>query len=300
MMCDLVISFCLNKIFIITVIIIGWCPPEYDDTSPMLIQDVLNFTIFIKNFIEFPTFDVKHKNMVDNLKPCVFHEKTDKDCPIYTIGYILKEAEKNASELELMLKFGGVVRMKIDWDCNLDRDIRACKPEYSFARLDVPFRDRPFSKGFNFRYASHWKHQEKTFRTLTKAYGLRLIVTVSGKAGKFDLITLTLNIGSVVGIFGLATFLCDIILLHLSKQARIYRKHVFETVHLKTRAESMNNDPIASVQNHDHKDSNSKTHTKSTLSNGSIENTTKHPPNTVVMRPLTFGLPNQLIESKLS
>jgi P2X purinoceptor 1 len=296
MMFDLVISFCLNKIFII---IIGWCPPENDNTVPMLIQEVLNFTIFVKNFIEFPIFNVKHKNMVDNLKPCVFNEKTDKDCPIYSIGYILHAAEKNASELELMLKFGGVIRMKIEWDCDLDRHIRGCRPDYSFARLDVPFRDRPFSKGFNFRFASHWKHQEKNFRTLTKAYGLRLIVTVSGKAGKFDFITLTLNIGSVVGIFGLATFLCDIILFHLSKKARVYRNYVFETVHLRTRTESMNNDPRASLANHDDKDANSKTNIKSTLLNGSIENTTKTPPNTVVMRPLTFGIPNPLIESKL-
>ncbi|CAF1248830.1 unnamed protein product [Adineta steineri] len=217
----------------------GWCPPENDEASPALINEVLNFTIFIKNFIEFPVFAVKHKNMVDDLKPCVFHANLSKDCPIFTLDYIVNQAEKDAEERDLMLRLGGVISVKLDWDCDLDRGIKLCKPEYTFARLDVPFREKPFSRGFNFRYAFHWKSTYENHRTLTKAYGLRLIIAVSGKAGKFDSITLSLNTGSLVGIFGLATFFCDIILLHLSKKARTYRKHVFEAVHLRTRFSSV-------------------------------------------------------------
>ena len=209
----------------------------------MLIRDVLNFTIFIKNFIEFPAFSVKHKNMVDNLKPCIHHPVQHKDCPIFSIDYIINEAEKDQRERELMLRYGGVISVKLNWNCNLDRHLQFCKPVYSFARLDVPFRERPFSIGFNFRFASHWKADQIDHRTLTKAYGLRLIIAVSGKAGKFDFITLSLNTGSLVGIFGLATFLCDIILLHLSKEARLYRAHVFESVHLRTRMDSVMQNP---------------------------------------------------------
>jgi hypothetical protein len=29
-----------------------------------------------------------------------------------------------------------------------------------------------------FSFASHWKHQNRSFRTLTKAYGLRFIISV--------------------------------------------------------------------------------------------------------------------------
>ncbi|CAF4477863.1 unnamed protein product, partial [Rotaria sp. Silwood2] len=228
----------------------GWCPPEDDLTSTMLVQETLNFTIFIKNFIEFPEFGVKHKNMVDNLQQCTFHPKQDTDCPIFTIDYIMKEAEKNITELNLMLRYGGVVRIKLDWDCNLDRNIKRCKPEYSFARLDVPFYENPFSRGFNFRYASYWKRNQKHYRTLTKAFGLRFIITVSGIAGKFDFITLTLNIGSLIGLFGLGTIVCDIILLHLSKRAHVYRNHVFETVHVRTCANSTVKAPKEFVQQH--------------------------------------------------
>ena len=54
----------------------------------------------------------------------------------------MNEAEKNASEHELMLRYGGVIRIKIEWDCNLDRNIKICKPEYSFARLDVSYHEK--------------------------------------------------------------------------------------------------------------------------------------------------------------
>jgi P2X purinoceptor 1 len=265
---------------------IGWCPAENDQSPPMLVQGVLNFTLFIKNFIEFPAFNVKHKNMVDELKECVFHPTYDKDCPIFRTDYIIEQAEKDSEERNLMLRYGGVIRVKIEWDCNLDRKIKLCKPKYSFARLDVPFRDRPFSIGFNFRHASNWKYAGTNFRTLTKAYGLRFIISVSGKAGKFDFITLTLNTGSLVGIFGLATFLCDIILLHISKQARLYRNHVFEIVHVGTRLDSVQRSSKDFIQD-DNEYSNSR-------SNGTVMNTRKSPGKTVIARPLTVMNSEQL------
>ena len=258
----------------------------------MLVKEVLNFTIFIKNFIEFPEFRVKHKNMVDELKPCVFHPEKEKDCPIFSIDYIISQAEKDLQERELMLRYGGVISVKLNWDCNLDRKIKLCKPKYSFDRLDVPFRENPFSFGFNFRYASHWKHQENNYRTLTKAYGLRFILAVSGKAGKFDFITLTLNTGSLVGLFGLATFLCDIILLHISKQARTYRDHVFETVHLRTRLDSrvLRRDTITSENGY----GNSLSHPEEIVNKEKRISGT-----TTVTRPLTFVEPEALTSTSI-
>ncbi|CAF1268743.1 unnamed protein product [Adineta ricciae] len=206
----------------------GWCPVEDDRQKPTIIQDIPNFTIFLKNFMEFPTFNVKHKNIGENLKSCVYDPLTHPDCPIFRLSYILNEAEKNVTERELMLLYGAVIRVKLDWDCNLDRNIKSCKPVYSFARLDTPFHEETFSVGFNFRFASHWKYKRSYRRSLRKAYGLRFIISVSGKAGKFDFITLTLNTGSLVGIFGLASFVCDYILLNLSKKAAVYREQVFQ------------------------------------------------------------------------
>ncbi|CAF0746906.1 unnamed protein product [Rotaria sordida] len=226
----------------------GWCPVENDLQETTIVRDVLNFTIFIKNFIEFPAFEIKHKNMVENLRSCIYHPIHNKDCPIFRLDYIMNKAEKNITERELILRLGAVIRVKIDWDCNLDRSIKLCKPKYSFARLDTPFSEETFSVGFNFRFASHWKHHRKYLRSLTKAFGLRLIICVSGKAGKFDFITLTLNIGSIVGIFGLATFVCDIILLNLTKKASVYRDYVFQRVEIER---ARNSSVSQKIQDHD-------------------------------------------------
>ncbi|UJR10316.1 hypothetical protein I4U23_014522 [Adineta vaga] len=268
----------------------GWCPPENDEVDSMYVNEFLNFTIFIKNFIEFPIFRVKHKNMVDNLKACVFHPQFSPDCPIFSLGYILNQAENDSEERALMLRYGGVVSVKLDWDCNLDRDVKLCKPEYTFVRLDVPFRDKPFSRGFNFRYASQWKYLGSTQRTLTKAYGLRLIIAVSGKAGKFDLITLSLNIGSSVGIFGLAIVFCNI-LLYLSKQSRTYQRHICEAVHSGTRFNSVSED------DNDGGQTNGVTHKLSITSN---EETPRLTRKTVSMRPLILIIPDQLTNSELT
>lgn len=67
------------------------------------------------------------------------------------MGTILDDVEANKTEIIQMLKFGGVIRVKIDWKCNLDKPLIECQPLYSFGRLDVPFKEDTFSKGFNFR-----------------------------------------------------------------------------------------------------------------------------------------------------
>lgn len=97
----------------------------------------------------------------------------------------------------------------------------------------------------SFSFASHWKHQNRQFRTLTKAFGLRFIISVSGQAGRFDVITLSLNIGSLIGILGLATFICDIVALYVHRQSDVYRQQKFQDVDLNlVRLETLNSLPL--------------------------------------------------------
>ncbi|CAF2271934.1 unnamed protein product [Rotaria magnacalcarata] len=154
-----------------------------------------------------------------------------------------------------------------------------------------------YEVGFNFRYASTWKHERDQFRTLTKAYGLRFIIATSGKAGKFDFIRLSLNIGSLVGIFGLATFFCDIIILHLSKGAKLYRKHVFEMAHFRTRFSSAI--PSTKMDSKDNSNNrlNPTTNNETTLLNGLITDSTKIRGKTVRMRSVIVNDMNRLHSS---
>ncbi|CAF0726137.1 unnamed protein product [Adineta steineri] len=215
----------------------GWCPVENDLSPPQPIMESLNFTIFVKNFIEFTRFNIARTNIFhghENITQCIYHPENDKYCPIFRVEDLLKIVEPDDDERLKMLTFGAVVRIKIDWICNLDLGGDQCKPKYSFGRLDSRYKDERFSFGFNFRYASHWKFESDAHRTLTKAFGLRLIVTVTGEAGRFDFLVLTLNIGSMIGVLGLATFICDIVALYFCKQGSIYRKQKFQTVSLAT------------------------------------------------------------------
>jgi hypothetical protein len=124
---------------------------ENDRNVPKPIRDALNFTIFVKNFIEFPRFKVIRKNIEQDpsyLKKCNYNA-THKICPIFRVGTILDMVEEDQEEQTQMLTLGGVIRVKIDWKCNLDKPLDECLPEYSFGRLDAP--REPFSQGFNFR-----------------------------------------------------------------------------------------------------------------------------------------------------
>ena len=96
-----------------------------------------------------------------------------------------------------------------------------------------------------FSFASHWKQQKRSFRTLTKAFGLRFIISVSGQAGRFDVIQLSLNIGSLIGILGLATFVCDLVALYVHRQSDVYRQQKFQDVDLNlVRLETLNSLPL--------------------------------------------------------
>lgn len=211
----------------------GWCPVENDTSVPEPVKDALNYTLVVHNFVEFARFKISRRNVLNNsvyFRQCRHNAQSDPLCPLFRIDDILNSVEENPDERNKMLKHGAVIRIKIDWMCNLDFGEDACLPSYSFGRLDSNSTNEHFSLGFNFRYASHWKFSKQSYRTLTKAFGLRFIVTVNGEAGRFDLFVLTLNIGSMIGVLGLATVICDILVLHFSKKSQLYRKQKFQTL----------------------------------------------------------------------
>ena len=110
---------------------------------------------------------------------------------------------------------GGVVGIDIQWNCDLDWDfMEYCLPQYSFRLLD--------STGWNFRFANY--HEENR-RTLIKAYGIKFLISVNGKAGKFDLKNTVILIVTGLGLLGLANILCDFVLLNCSNR---FRKEIMD------------------------------------------------------------------------
>ncbi|XP_028834111.1 P2X purinoceptor 3b [Denticeps clupeoides] len=211
----------------------GWCPAEIDSIKMNPMMEVENFTIFIKNSIRFPLFNFTKGNFLptitsDYIKKCNFNPVSDRYCPIFKVGDVLKFAHQNFSTLA---NKGGVIGIKIGWVCDLDKSEDECNPSYSFTRLDAVSEKNSVSPGYNFRYAKYYKMENGTeYRTLLKAYAIRFDVLVNGNAGKFDMIPTLINMVAAFTSVGVGTVLCDIILLNFLKGADQYKAKKFEEV----------------------------------------------------------------------
>lgn len=215
--------------------IYSWCPLE-NDTLPLgkhqfLFPMVENYTLLIKNDVTFDRFDVRRRNIQNwvskrFLQTCTYDREHPeyRYCPIFKLSTIFKEAMVDNS----MFVKGGLIGIDIEWDCDLDWDERYCNPTYSFTRLDDA--KAPIAAGFNFRYAQYYYINETLHRDLIKAFGIRFLINAHGRAGKFHLLPLTMNIGSGLALLGLAPTICDIIALNLLGSKEIYQKAKFEVI----------------------------------------------------------------------
>ena len=122
----------------------------------------------------------------------------------------MRLAQGNFTKLSIK---GGVIGVYITWNCDLDWSFDDyCLPTYSFRILDT--------FGWNFRHAHY--HEENR-RTLVKAYGLKFLVVVDGRASKFDLKNTVIVLVTGLGLLGLSTMFCDFILLNYSTDRRRVR-----------------------------------------------------------------------------
>uniref|UniRef100_A0A4W5MHB0 P2X purinoceptor n=1 Tax=Hucho hucho TaxID=62062 RepID=A0A4W5MHB0_9TELE len=212
----------------------GWCPAENDKVIMQPMMEVENFTIFIKNSIRFPMFNVIRGNFPSSLnttyiRNCTYDPEHNRHCPIFKVGDVLRYTGQNFSTI------GGEIGINIEWECNLDESEERCEPHYSFTRLDAVFQKNAISQGYNFRFAKYYKMENGSenrtdFRTLHKAYAIRFDILVTGFAGKFNTVPTLINLVAAFTSVGLGTVLCDIILLNFLKGADQYRAKKFEEV----------------------------------------------------------------------
>ncbi|KFQ18500.1 P2X purinoceptor 4, partial [Merops nubicus] len=215
--------------------VFAWCPVEddYHTPNPAFLREAENFTILVKNNIWYPKFNFSKRNILPTinstyLKNCIYDSQTDPFCPIFRLGKIVEAAGQNFQEMAVE---GGVMALQINWDCNLDRAASLCVPRYSFRRLDNRDSAHTVSPGYNFRFAKYYKDSDGSeSRTLIKAYGIRFDIIVFGKAGKFDVIPTMINIGSGLALFGVATVLCDVVVLYFMKKKYYYREKKYKYV----------------------------------------------------------------------
>ncbi|CAL8113455.1 unnamed protein product [Orchesella dallaii] len=186
----------------------AWCPVD-EDKRPFngeraLLEGTKDFTVLVKNSIEFPAFGpyYKRRNIMDGATPeylqnCLYNSQTDPYCPTFRLGDIVAGAKESYTNVA---KTGAVFAIRIDWLCDFDfgKSISTCRPRYTFARLDNP--QAYVAPGFNFLSTTY--HEENR-RTLTRSYGLKFVIDVDGQGRKFDPVKLILAIGASMGLFSL-------------------------------------------------------------------------------------------------
>eukprot|EP00095_Tigriopus_kingsejongensis_P001162 maker-scaffold350_size199587-snap-gene-0.24 protein:Tk01162 transcript:maker-scaffold350_size199587-snap-gene-0.24-mRNA-1 annotation:"hypothetical protein DAPPUDRAFT_206200" len=197
----------------------SWCPIELDDL-PMgfeedgpLIPGFFNYTVFIKNSVAFRRFGEQYarknmKNLEEESAICLYQEGLPEAhlCPIFNLGDIVSIA--SGGKFSKLSTYGGVIGIEITWNCDLDWDFfEFCLPRYNFRVLD--------DYGWNFRYALY--HEENR-RTLVKAYGLKFLLIINGRASKFNLKNAIIVLVTGVGLLGLTTMFCDFVLLNYAQE----------------------------------------------------------------------------------
>ncbi|VDL91073.1 unnamed protein product [Schistocephalus solidus] len=214
--------------------------PSYKRGEVEPLYDVLNFTVSIKNSIEFPIYKFKKRNILpwmnaSYLKKC-FYEKGhpfNKYCPNFRLHNIIHQSGAVVREI---LKVGGIIDISIHWDCDLDLHEDRCYPTYSFRYLGSVSNSQtshqisnrtfiPLEDKFYTEFATHYgsvKHR----RMLMKVNGIQFFISVTGKAGKFNLLKFSMKVGSSMAFFGTATLFCDMILVYLSKDRYRYRNTI--------------------------------------------------------------------------
>ncbi|KAM4565926.1 P2X purinoceptor 5-like [Odontesthes bonariensis] len=187
--------------------IFSWCPIETNSKPRKpLLTSAENFTIYIKNFIQ-------------------FHPKRD--------HYVVFQG----ASLGIMIK----------WVCDLDKDV--CNPQYSFIRLDRSFSNKSITMGFNFRHTRYFKNADgESYRTLYKVYGIKLNIMVYGQAGKFAILPTATNLGAGLALMGAAVFICDFLLLRITKKKHTYRQRKYEAPSSETAAPEDNMDAMEAME----------------------------------------------------
>lgn len=199
--------------------------------------ETLNFTVFIRNSIEFPFYKVKLSNVLswmDNtyLNNCTYNstDKRDKYCPLFRIGDILQATGVDIADL--LLK-GGIIDIVIHWDCNLDISLNKCVPRYNFRYIGSLSQEErgDYANGIHtddkyYLEFPYYYGSQNVHRMLLKTNGIQFIVSVTGKAGKFSLLQFSMKLGSSLGFFGTATLLCDLVLVYLSGDRKRYKRTV--------------------------------------------------------------------------
>lgn len=157
-----------------------WCPdenvPKHAPPNAFVLKGVETWTISVRQNVNFHSFDV----VTTNSQP-----KSSTLPPIYVLQDLI--AMSGGQWDNATRESGGILVFDSQWNCNLDFSLDHCNPVIDLVRL---------SSSFNFRRVE-FDAGIFSGRQLIKQFGVRIVVILSGSAGKFDIAALLTNIGQL-------------------------------------------------------------------------------------------------------
>jgi len=192
----------------------AWCPTELEldnHLNNFTILGVEDFTVFVRMNVNYPLFGIK----TDNTRGA---DKTQNGFNLWTLRDMITQAGFTYNGVKNQ---GMTIGMNAVWDCDFDHPVDNCKPTVSFQRLDDP--TSTLSTGFNFRSIEMF-HDEYDSRQLTKHYGVRVLVLISGVGRKFSPVALLTAIGAGIGLLSVATLIADFIATKVLHDKELYKE----------------------------------------------------------------------------
>eukprot|EP00818_Percolomonas_sp_WS_P005661 CAMPEP_0117439156 /NCGR_PEP_ID=MMETSP0759-20121206/2422_1 /TAXON_ID=63605 /ORGANISM="Percolomonas cosmopolitus, Strain WS" /LENGTH=407 /DNA_ID=CAMNT_0005230867 /DNA_START=80 /DNA_END=1304 /DNA_ORIENTATION=+ len=210
-----------------------WCPQEHDgnftsqNTTQMIqMNEVDDFTVWFKASIQFP--HLAPSKVFSTIKdptprPRSLHPNSGN---LFTIAELLAiadevDGEKQITTYGTVKDKGCVLRVSVDWSCNLDKwDVTtACDIRFNVLRLD----SAAVGDGFNFRSSEYYRVDGVENRDLTKYTGVRMILTSKGVGYKFSLSRTILQLSSGLALMVVATTFCDFLLQYIFPERQRYK-----------------------------------------------------------------------------
>jgi len=202
----------------------AWCPqPTYEPALSELIYGVENFTVFAKVSAKWPEWGY----FISNYNESVVANGITPGYNLFSLDQILEGAGTNYSAVQ---RNGAVILATAHYDCNFDRNITLCQPNWTFIRIDADFSN---SNGSNFYSPEYYilpgpDGALTQYRNVWKWYGVNVIFQVSGQGGKFNIVPLLTALGSGIGLLAVATVVVDVLVLYIHPKRKVYAKYKVE------------------------------------------------------------------------
>ena len=188
-----------------------------------IVENIGNFTVFVKTDIKYDKFDVTRTNTYDI---------NGDGSPIYglnlftvdeMLSYSTNGKIKNYKDIA---SDGAIIMVSSIWNCDFDEDVNECNPEFNFERIDNI--NNTISHGFNFRTVTY--DVTKKYRLLEKLHGIRVLFVVDGTGRKFNFAALTVTLGAGLAYLSVAKVITDLILDKFMKKSDIYNEFRYKEI----------------------------------------------------------------------